>query len=117
MFFGRIVESAPVAELFLNPLHPYSVALLSAVPIPDPGLEAKRKRIILQGDVSTLEATLTGCRFRSRCWLYSKLGSPSLCDEVEPDSVEASTGHLAACHFQDRITEFGEQKQVIDMTA
>jgi oligopeptide transport system ATP-binding protein len=117
MFFGRIVESAPVAELFLNPLHPYSVALLSAVPIPDPRLEAKRKRIILRGDVSTLEATLTGCRFRSRCWLYNKLGSPSLCDEVEPDSVEASSGHSAACHFQDRITEFGEQKQVIDVTA
>ncbi len=117
MFFGRIVESAPVAELFLNPLHPYSVALLSAVPIPDPALEAKRKRIILEGDVSTLEATLTGCRFRSRCWLYKKLGSPTRCDEVEPDPVEATPGHLAACHFRDRITEFEEQKQVFGLTA
>jgi oligopeptide transport system ATP-binding protein len=117
MFFGRVVESAPVAELFLNPLHPYSVALLSAVPIPDPKLEAKRKRIILRGDVSTLEGTLTGCRFRSRCWLYNKLGSPGLCDETEPASGEASPGHLVECHFRDRITEFDEQKQVIGLTA
>ena len=116
MFSGRIVESAPVAELFFNPLHPYSVALLSAVPIPDPEVEARRKRIILAGDVSTIEATLTGCRFRSRCWLYNKLGSPNVCEAVEPDSVETSSGHLAACHFRDKITEFDEQRQVVSLT-
>lgn len=116
MFAGRIVESAPVTELFFNPLHPYSVALLSAIPIPNPEVEARRKRIILAGDVSTIEATMTGCRFRSRCWLYNKLGSPSVCEAVEPDPVEASSGHLAACHFQDKITALDEQRQVVNLT-
>ena len=117
MFYGRIVESAPVAELFLNPLHPYSVALLSAVPIPDPKVEATRKRIILKGDVSTIEDTRTGCRFRSRCWLYDKLGSPSLCQTVEPASVETSPGHITACHYRDTMAGLPEQRQIVKLTA
>lgn len=117
MFFGRIVESASVAELFHNPLHPYTVALLSAVPIPDPAVEAERKRIILKGDVSTIEATETGCRFRSRCWLYDKLGSPSQCQTEEPECVETGPNHIAACHFRDTISELVEQGQVVSSTA
>jgi oligopeptide/dipeptide ABC transporter ATP-binding protein len=117
MFAGRIVESAPVAELFFNPLHPYSVALLSAIPIPDPAVEARRSRIILEGDVSTIESTTTGCKFRSRCWLYRKLGSPSICGDVEPETVETAPGRIAACHFQDRISQLDEQRQVVNWTS
>ena len=117
MFHGRIVESAPVEELFLNPLHPYTVALLSAVPIPDPKVEAGRNRIILKGDISTTEDTQSGCRFRSRCWLHVKLGSPDRCRSVEPAGIESSPGHVTACHYQDEIVGLPERRQVIDLSA
>lgn len=116
MFYGRIVESAPVEELFLNPLHPYTVALLSAVPILDPKVEARRKRIILKGDVSTIEDTQSGCRFRSRCWLYVKLGSPSQCQSVEPAGIESSPGHITACHYRDTMAGLPEQRQVVHLS-
>ena len=116
MFYGRIVESAPVEELFLNPLHPYTVALLSAVPIPDPKVEAGRNRIILKGDVSTTEDTRFGCRFRSRCWLHVKLGSPEQCRSVEPAGIESSPGHVTACHYQDEMVGLPERRQVVGLS-
>jgi oligopeptide/dipeptide ABC transporter ATP-binding protein len=90
MYLGRIVEIADAKELYLNPLHPYTVALLSAIPVPDPKL--KRDRIILKGDVPTSRNPPSGCRFRTRCPI-----AIDECARIDPDLREVSPGHSAAC--------------------
>jgi oligopeptide transport system ATP-binding protein len=109
MYLGRIVELAPSRELYDAPRHPYTVALISAVPIPDPAVESKRRRIILTGDVPNPAAPPPGCHFHTRCWLRERLGNPAECVEVEPQLRVVSPGHEVACHFVEQVDRSAEQ--------
>jgi peptide/nickel transport system ATP-binding protein len=112
MYVGRFVEVAPSQELRARPLHPYSIALWSAIPKPSPMLEARRRRIILQGDIPSPANPPSGCRFHPRCWLRQQLGNPEICAELEPPLIEHDAGHAVACHFADRVQDSTEQRQV-----
>ncbi len=94
MYLGRIAELAKSEELYETPLHPYTQALLSAIPVPDPSIEAKRKRIILEGDVPSPVNPPSGCNFHPRCWK-----AQAICREVIPPLEEKQPNHFAACHF------------------
>ncbi len=94
MYLGRIVELAQSKRLYTAPLHPYTQALLSAVPVPNPQVEAQRKRIILEGDVPSPTRPPGGCSFHPRCWK-----AQDICRSVVPPLEEKQHDHLAACHF------------------
>jgi oligopeptide transport system ATP-binding protein len=111
MYLGRIVELAPSRELNERPLHPYSVALLSAVPIPDPKVERRRRRIILRGDVPSPVNPPSGCHFHTRCWLRERMGNPERCSAEVPVLRTLSTGHEVACHFAEDVDGSREQAQ------
>ena len=93
MYLGKLVELSPAEELYQRPIMPYSEALLSAVPIPDPDLSHERERIVLQGDVPSPINPPSGCRFHPRCRYMT-----DICREVEPPLTDYGNGHLAACH-------------------
>jgi oligopeptide transport system ATP-binding protein len=112
MYLGKIVELTGSRALYERPLHPYSVALLSAVPIPDPAVEGRRRRIILTGDVPSPSNPPNGCRFHTRCWLRERLGNPDRCVAEEPVLREMTAGHAVACHFAEEVDGTAEQVQV-----
>ena len=99
MYLGKIVELAPPEALYLGPAHPYTRALLSAVPVPDPVSERRRKRVILKGDVPSPVNPPSGCRFHTRCWLYERLGKPENCRTDDPPLRVLEGDHRAACHY------------------
>jgi oligopeptide/dipeptide ABC transporter ATP-binding protein len=94
MYLGRVVELASSEALYELPLHPYTQALLSAIPVPDPAIEARRKRIILEGDVPSPVNPPSGCNFHPRCWK-----AQAICREVIPVLEAKQPDHYAACHF------------------
>jgi len=99
MYLGKIVEIGPPDQVYGAPGHPYTRALLSAVPVPDPAAERKRRRVILQGDVPSPVNPPSGCRFHTRCWLYERLGQPETCRTDDPPLKVLEGDQSAACHF------------------
>jgi oligopeptide transport system ATP-binding protein len=94
MYLGKLMELTSSTELYENPLHPYTKALLSAIPIPDPPLERQRQRIILQGDLPSPANPPSGCNFSTRCPL-----AQDVCRRIEPEFRQVEAGHWVACHL------------------
>jgi oligopeptide/dipeptide ABC transporter ATP-binding protein len=99
MYLGKLMEVSPARELFRKPIHPYTLSLYSAVPVPDPAEGRARERIVLRGDPPSPVAPPPGCRFHTRCpW------ATEICREVEPPLADYGNGHLAACHHPQNVT-------------
>jgi oligopeptide transport system ATP-binding protein len=94
MYLGNLVEMAESSELYKNPVHPYTKALLSAIPVPDPDEAAAKKRIVLEGDVPSPIDPPKGCKFKGRC-AFAK----DICSQVDPVLKDVGGGHFAACHL------------------
>jgi len=100
MYLGKMVEIADRTPLYERPMHPYTVALMSAVPIPDTGRRANRERIRLQGDVPSPINPPKACRFHTRCWKAQEI-----CSTIEPPLAELAPGHRVACHFPENLVD------------
>ncbi len=99
MYLGAIVEQAASDDLYSTPRHPYTKALMSAVPVPDPTIEATRERILLQGDLPSPANPPNGCRFHTRCPFRQE----TKCDTERPELRQIEPGHLVACHWAEEI--------------
>ena len=101
MYLGRIVESGDIDEVFDSPQHPYTKALMSAVPVPDPEYERSHERIVLEGDLPSPTEHIEGCAFASRCPLYKQLTEEQRkkCDTMVPQTRDCDVDHKAACHW------------------
>jgi oligopeptide/dipeptide ABC transporter ATP-binding protein len=113
MYLGEVVELSPARQLYDRPLHPYTCALVSAVPIPDPRVETKRKRMILRGDVPSPANPPAGCRFHTRCWLRREIGDPERCVTETPTLRDLGSGHAVACHFAEEIAGGERREQLL----
>jgi oligopeptide transport system ATP-binding protein len=98
MYLGRVVEIGTKDDIYERPSHPYTQALLSAIPIEEPGQRGKRKRIVLEGDVPNPANPPSGCRFRTRCWK-----AQPICAEEDPPLIDRGQGHPSACHFAEIV--------------
>jgi oligopeptide transport system ATP-binding protein len=102
LYLGEIIETAPRDALFTRPVHPYTQALLSATPVPDPVVERRRERILLAGDLPDPTHPPSGCRFRTRCWRFAtelSEGERERCRTEAPALVDRGHGHPSTCHF------------------
>lgn len=100
VYLGRIVEVGPPGDVIGRPLHPYTRALVSVIPVPDPAVVGTQ--IVLHGETPSPTAIPTGCRFHPRCWLRERLGNPEACTTIDPQLAAAAPGHEVACHFADQ---------------
>jgi peptide/nickel transport system ATP-binding protein/oligopeptide transport system ATP-binding protein len=98
MYLGRVVELGTREDIYERPSHPYTQALLSAIPIEEPGQRGKRQRIVLEGDVPNPANPPSGCRFRTRCWK-----AQPICAEEDPQLIDRGQGHPSACHFAEIV--------------
>ena len=105
MYLGALVEVAGSVDIYRLPVHPYTIALLSAVPVARPAERSARRRIILRGDVPSPVNPPSGCRFHTRCWLRTQLGNPDRCATERPELRTVGGGHQVACHYAEELLE------------
>ena len=117
MYLGKIVENSSTHELYDGPLHPYSIALLSAVPRADPVVERTRQRILLRGEVPSPSNPPSGCHFRTRCWLSELLGKPAKCAAEEPELRDMGNGHLVSCHFAEELQTRTRRERLLEQVS
>jgi len=103
MYLGRVAEIAGREAIYRDPRHPYTLALMSAIPVPDP--DVRRQRVILRGDVPSPVNPPSGCNFHPRCWLRDRLDEPAECEDRVPELRELEEGHRVACHFAEESRE------------
>jgi peptide/nickel transport system ATP-binding protein len=99
MYLGKLVETGISEDVYENPAHPYTQALLSGIPLPDPALERRRQRVVLEGDIPSPITPPSGCRFRTRCWK-----AEAICASEEPALIDRGQGHPVACHFAEETS-------------
>jgi oligopeptide/dipeptide ABC transporter ATP-binding protein len=117
MYLGALAEVAGSDETYRTPLHPYTIALLSAVPVASPRERERRRRIILLGDVPSPVNPPSGCRFHTRCWLRERLGNPERCATERPVLRPLRDDHEVACHFAEELLPGADRDRLISEAA